>query len=172
MWLTIVLEQHLLPGSNVKIRFNAPSPGFAFQQQECTTSRREFQWKNFYLARIKFSPRMLSRFCFLAGFLPGSGRRVFFLAGSRRVQISWRDSCWDTQQEIFPGRIPAGKGATSAGSWRDPGEHQESWRDPGTYFTRAEHNTMYPFSLFNTDSMCLATDTHKMQRHSGKEKCT
>ena len=32
MWLTIVLERHLLPGSNLKIRFNAPLPGFAFQQ--------------------------------------------------------------------------------------------------------------------------------------------
>ena len=47
MWLMIVLEQHLLPGSNVKIRFNAPSPGYAFQQRECATSRREFIWKNF-----------------------------------------------------------------------------------------------------------------------------
>ena len=28
----------------------------------------EFLWKNFYLARIKFSPQMLSRFCFPAGF--------------------------------------------------------------------------------------------------------
>ena len=81
MWLTIVLERHLLPGSNVKIRFNAPSPGFAFQQRECTTSRREFLWKNFHSARIKFSPRMLSRFCFPAGFSPGTWRRVFFLGG-------------------------------------------------------------------------------------------
>ena len=110
MWLTIVLERHLLPGSNAKIRFNAPSPGFAFQQRECTTSRREFVWKNFYSARIKFSPRMLSRFCFPAGFSPGSWRRVFFLAGSRRVQISRRDSCRDTQREFFPGRIPISAG--------------------------------------------------------------
>ena len=49
MWLTIVLERHLLPGSNLKIRFNAPSPGFAFQQRECTTSWREFLWKKFLL---------------------------------------------------------------------------------------------------------------------------
>ena len=42
MSLTIVLERHLLRGSNVKIRLNTPSPGFAFQQRECTTSRREF----------------------------------------------------------------------------------------------------------------------------------
>ena len=28
MWLTIVLERHLLRGSNVKIRLNTPSPGF------------------------------------------------------------------------------------------------------------------------------------------------
>ena len=112
-------------------RFNAPSPGFAFQQRECTTSRREFLWKNFYSARIKFSPQMLSRFCFPAGFSPGSWRTVFFLAGSRRVQISRRDSCRDTRREFFPGRIPPGKRAISAGSRRDPGERRESWRDRG-----------------------------------------
>ena len=131
MWLTIVLERHLLPGSNLKIKFNAPSPGFAFQQPECTTSRREFIWKNFYSARIKFSPRMLSRFCLPAGFSPGSWRRVFFSAGSRRVQISWRDFCRDTQREFFPGRSPPGKWATSVESRRDPGEPRESWQDPG-----------------------------------------
>jgi len=38
----------LLPGSNLKIRFNAPSPGFAFQPRECATSRREFLRKNFF----------------------------------------------------------------------------------------------------------------------------
>ena len=131
MWLTIVLEQHLLPGSNVKIRFNAPSPGFEFRQRECTTSRRKFLWKNFYSARIKFSPRMQSRFYFPAGFSPGSWTRVFFSTGSRRVQISRRDSCRDTRREFFPGRIPPGKRATSAGCRRDPGECRESWRDPG-----------------------------------------
>ena len=116
MWLTIVLEWHLLPGSNVKIRFNAPSPGFAFQQRQCTTSRREFLWKKFNPARIKFSPRMLSRFCFPAGFSWGSWRIVFFLAGSWRVQISRRVSCRDTRREFFPGRILPGKRVTSAGS--------------------------------------------------------
>ena len=131
MWLTIVLERHLLPGSNLKIRFNAPSPGFACQQRECTTSRREFLWKNFYSARIKFSPRMLSRFCFPAGFSPGSWRRDFSLAGSRRVQIYRWDSCRDRRREFFPGRIPPGMRATSEGSRRDPGECRESWRDPG-----------------------------------------
>ena len=90
MWLTIVLEWHLLRGSNVKIRLNTPSLGFTFQQRECTTSRREFVWKNFYSARIMFSPQMLSRFCFPAGFSPGSRKRVFLLAGSQRVQISRR----------------------------------------------------------------------------------
>ena len=136
MWLTIVLERHLLPGSNLKIRFNAPSPGFSFQQRECTTSQREFLWKSFHSARIKFSPRMLSRFCFPAGFSPGSWRRVFFLAGSQRAQISRRDSCRDTWREFFPGRIPPGKWATSAGSWRDP----------GTYFTR--DNTVLGNKIF------------------------
>ena len=68
---------------------------------------------------------------FPAGFSPGSWRRVFFLQGSRRVQISRRDSCRDTRREYFPGRIPPGKRATSAGSRRDPGERRESWRDPG-----------------------------------------
>ena len=145
MSLTIVLERHLLRGSNVKIRLNTPSPGFAFQQRECTTSRREFLWKNFYSARIMFSPRMLSRFCFPAGFSPGSRRRVFLLAGSRRVQISRRDSCRDTRREFFPERIPPGKRATSAGSRRipagsrwAPGILAGSRRDPGTYFTRDE----------------------------------
>ena len=131
MWHTIVLERHLLPGSNIKIRLNTPSLGFAFQQRECTTSRQEFLWKNFYSARIKFSPRMQLRFCFPAGFSPGPWRRAFFLAGSRQVQISRRDSCRDTRREFFPGRIPPGKRAPSAGSRRDPGERRDSWRDPG-----------------------------------------
>ena len=131
MWLTIVLERHLLPRSNVKIRFNAPSPRYAFQQRECT-------WKNFYSARIKFSPRMLSRFCFPAGFSPGSWRRVFFLVGSRRVQISRRDSCRDMRREFFPGRILPGKRATLAGSRWVPGILVGSRRDPGTYFARAD----------------------------------
>ena len=59
------------------------------------------------------------------------GEELFSLAGSRRVQISWRDSCRDTRREFFPGRIPPGKRATSAGSQRDPGECRDSWRDPG-----------------------------------------
>ena len=83
-----------------------------------------------FSARIKFSPRMPSRFCFPAGFSPGSWTRVFFSTGSRRVQISRRDSCRDTRREFFPGRIPLGKRATSAGSQRDPGERRESRRDP------------------------------------------
>ena len=125
MWLTIVLERHLLPGSNLKIRLNTPSPGFAFQQRECTTSRREFLWKNFYSARIMFSPRMLSRFCFPAGFSPRSRRRVFFLAASRRVQISRWDSCRDTRgnfsrkgscRENGPPRRDAGGIPVSAGN--------------------------------------------------------
>ena len=56
---------------------------------------------------------------------PGFGfrqRMCNFLAGSRRVQISWRDSYRDTRREFFPGRIPPGKRATSARSRRDPGE--------------------------------------------------
>ena len=117
MWLTIVLDRHLLPGSNVKIRFNAPSPGFVFQQRECTTSRQEFLWKNFYSARIKFSPRMLSRFCFPAGFSPGSWRRVF----------SWRDP----GEYRFLGGILA---EIRGGSFSREGSRQENgppWRDPG-----------------------------------------
>lgn len=55
----------------------------------------------------------------------------FFLAGSRQVQISRRDSCRDTRREFFLGRIPPGKRATSARSRRDPGRRRESWRDPG-----------------------------------------
>ena len=152
MWLTIVLERHFLPGPNLKIRFNAPSPGFS-TEWECITSRREFLWKNFYSARITFSPRLLSRFCIPAGFSTGPWRRAFFLAGSRLgsitsrcsgheraaeieprsrwVEISLWDSCRDTRREFFPGRIPPGKRAISAGSRRNPGERRESWRDPG-----------------------------------------
>ena len=51
---------------------------------------------------------------------------TFFSAGSRRVQISRQDSYRKTRREFF-----TGKRATSAGSWRDPGQRQESWRDPG-----------------------------------------
>ena len=80
---------------------------------------------------FKFSPRMLSRFYFPAGFSRGSWRRVFFSAGSQRVQISRQDSCRETRREFFPGRILPGKWATSAGSWRDPSERRESWWDPG-----------------------------------------
>ena len=123
----IVLEQHLLPGTNVKIRFNAPSPGYAFEQWECTTSWREFLWKNFYSARIEFSPRMLWRFCFPAGFSPGSWRRVF----------SWRDP---GEYRFLSGILADIRGGNFSreGSrrengppWRDPGERRESWRDPG-----------------------------------------
>ena len=89
MWLTIVLERLLLPGSNLKIRFNAPLPGFAFQQQECITSRREFLWKNFYPVRIKFSPRMLSRFCFPAGFSPYLFYKYSVLALKSRFHLDY-----------------------------------------------------------------------------------
>ena len=65
--------------------------------------------------------------CFPAGFSPGSWRRVFFLAGSRRVQISRRDSCRDTRREFFPVRSRQENGPPR----RDPGERRESWRDPG-----------------------------------------
>ena len=73
---------------------------------------------------------MLSRFCFPAGFSPGTWRRVFFSwgggggRGSWQVQISRRDSCQDTWREFFPGRIPPGKWATLAESRRDPGERR------------------------------------------------
>ena len=97
MWLTIVLERHLLPGSNLKIRFNAPSPGFVFQQRECTTSRREFPWKNFYSARIKFAAECYQDFASRQDSRRNPGEEFFFLVGSQRVQISWRDSCQDTR---------------------------------------------------------------------------
>ena len=136
MWLTIVLERHLLPRSNLKISFNTLWLGFAFEQRECTTSWREFLWKNFYLAKI--SSRLELRSCrdcyqdlFPGRILAGILEKSFFLRGSRRVQSSWRGSWRDTRREFFLGRIPPGKQATSAGSWRDPGEHWESWWDPG-----------------------------------------
>ena len=115
MWLTIVLERHLLQGSNLKIRFNAPSPGFVFQQQECTTSCQEFRWKIFYSARIMFSPQMLSTFCFLAGFSLGSRRRdpgeYRFLGGIlaeiRCGNFSQKGFCWENgPPRQDPGEIP------------------------------------------------------------------
>ena len=128
MWLAIVLEWHLLPGPYLKIRFNAPSPRFAFQQRECTTSRREFLLEEFLLGekvlaanaiKILLPGRILARIL----------EKSFFLGGrSRQVEISRRDSCRDTRREFFPGRIPPGKWATSAGSRRDP----------GVYFTRKD----------------------------------
>ena len=117
MWLTIVLEQHLLPGSNVKIRFNAPSPGFAFQQRECITSRREFLWKNFYSAWIKFSPRMLSRFTSRQDSRRDPGEEFF----------SWRDP----GEYRFLGGILAeirGGNFSREGSRRENGPLR---RDPG-----------------------------------------
>ena len=117
MCLTIVLEWHLLPESNLKIRFNAPSPGFVFQQQECTTSRREFPWKNFYSARIKFSPRMLSRFCSRQDSRRGPGEEF----------LSW----WDPGEYRFLGGIPPeirGENFSQEGSRRENGPPR---RDPG-----------------------------------------
>ena len=156
MWLTIVLERHLLPGSNLKIRFNAPSPGFSFQQRECTTSRREFLWKSFHSARIKFSPRMLSRFCFSGRLLTGILEKGFFSAGSQQVQISWWDSCRDTRQGFFPGRIPPGKRdtppgkrVTSAGSRWAPGILAGSRQDPSTYFTKVAQYSGSQLAWYN-----------------------
>ena len=103
-----------------------------------THPRRDlrFRHENVQLLGRKFYSA--SRFCFPAGFSPGSWRRAFFLAGSRRVQISRRDSCRDTRREFFPGRIPPWKRATSAGSRWAPGYLAGSRRDPSTYFTRDE----------------------------------
>ena len=61
---------------------------------------------------------------FPAGFSPGSWRRVFFLAGSRQVQISRRDSCGGNFSQAGsrrengpprrdPGRIPVSAGNLS-----------------------------------------------------------
>ena len=83
MWLTIVLERHLLPGSNLKIRFNALWLGFAFEQRQHTTSWREFLWKNFYSARISSCRDCYQDFA------------------------SQQDSRWDPGEEFFLGGIPA-----------------------------------------------------------------
>ena len=123
MWLTIVLERHLLPGSNLKIRFNTSSPGFVFQQQECTTSWQEFLWKNFYSARIKFSPGMLSRFCFPAGYLAGIVEKRFFLGGSPASTDFSAGFLPRYAVGIFPRKDPAGKTGHL-------GECRESWWDP------------------------------------------
>ena len=128
MWLTIVLELHLLPGSNLEIRFNALSPGFAFQQRELYNFSAGILWKNFYSARIKFSPRMLSTFCFPAEFSPDPGED-FFLGGIPASRdFSARFLPRYTRREFFPGRIPPGKRATRAGSRQHPGERLETWQ--------------------------------------------
>ena len=68
---------------------------------------------------------------YTTGDLAGILEKSFFLAGSRQVEISRRDSCRDMRRKFFPGKIPLGKWATLAGSQRDLGERRESWRDPG-----------------------------------------
>ena len=103
MWLTIVLEQHLLRGSNVKIRLNTPSPGFAFQQRECTTSRREFLWKNFYSAanaiKILLPGRILGR-------IPEKSFSLGGIPASTDFSVGFLPSY---AAGIFPGKDPAGK---------------------------------------------------------------
>ena len=81
MWLPIVLEQHLLLGSNLKIRFKAPLPGFAFQQQEWTTYRWEFLWNNFFSARIKSRRKCYQGFASREDSRPDPGKEFF----------SWQD---------------------------------------------------------------------------------
>ena len=76
-----------------------------------------FYRRIFNSARIKFSPRMLSRFCFPTGFSPGSWRRVF----------SWRDP----GEYRFLGGILAeirGGNFSREGSRRENGPPR---RDPG-----------------------------------------
>ena len=134
MSLTIVLERHLLRGSNVKIRLNTPSPGFAFQQRECTTSRREFLLgENYVLAANAIKILLPGRI------LAGISEKSFSLGG---IPAS-TDFSASTRREFFPERIPPGKQATSAGSRRIPAGSRwaprilaGSRRDPGTYFTR------------------------------------
>ena len=109
MWLTIVLERHLLPESNLKIRFKAPLPGFSFQQRECTTSRREFLWKSFRSCREcyqDFASRQDSR--------RDPGKEFF----------SWRDP----GEYRFLGDILA---EIHGGNFSQKRSRRESWRDPG-----------------------------------------
>ena len=121
MWLTIVWEQHLLPVSNVKIRFNAPSPGYAFQQRECTTSRREFISP--YDGRI-FTRRELSsrRECY-----PDFASRQDSRRDPGEEFFSWRDP----GEDRFLGGILAeirGGNFFREGSRRENGPPR---RDPG-----------------------------------------
>ena len=61
---------------------------------------------------------MLSRFCFPAGFSPGSWRRGFSLAGSRWIPASRDSSAGFLPRyaaEIFPRKDPAGKTGHLAG---------------------------------------------------------
>ena len=79
----------------VHYRFNAPPPGFAFQQSECKTSQREFLWKNFYSARILSSRRE----CYLDFASRQDSRR-----DPGEEFFSWRDP----GEYRFPSRILAG----------------------------------------------------------------
>ena len=114
MWLTIVLELHLLPGSNVKIRFNAPSPGFAFQTRECTTSRQE----------VLLGIKILLPGRILAGILEKS----FFLGGIPASTDFSAGFLPRYAAGIFPRKDPAVKNGPPQ---RDPGERRDTWRDPG-----------------------------------------
>ena len=139
MCLTIVLERHLLPRSNVKIRFNAASPGFVFQQRECATSRWEFLWKYFYSARIKFSRECYQDFASRQDSRRDAGEEFFswrdpgeyrFLDG---ILAKIRGGNFSRERSRRENRPPR---QDPAGSQWTPGILAGSRRDPGTCFTR------------------------------------
>ena len=125
MWLTIVLERHLLPGSNLKIRLNTPSPGFTVATRmynfSAGISMEEFLLsENYVLAanaiKILLPGRILAKIPEKSFFLGGIPASTDFSVGFL-PRYAW---------EFFPERILPGKRATSAGCRRDPGERRES----------------------------------------------
>ena len=109
-------------------RLNTPSPGFALQQRECTTSWREFLWRN--AAKILLTGRIL----------PGIPENSFFLGGilaSTDFSVGFFPRY---AAGIFPGNDPAERtghlGEILTGSRWAPAILAGSRRDLGSYFSR------------------------------------
>lgn len=122
-----------------KSRFNTPLLRFVFWPQESSSSWQEFLCKNFFSASISFSPGILPRFCFLAGFSPGSWRR-FFLGRILARTVFWAGFLLRCAAGNFSGKDPTAKtgllSGIPAGSQRMPGFLAGSRQDCAIYFTR------------------------------------
>ena len=112
------------------------------QPRECATSQREFLCQNFFSVRIKFSPGILPRFCFPAGFSLGTRKSVF----------SW----WHPGKYRFLGGILAeiqGRNFSLEGSsW----ENGPPWQDPGGIPASAGNLGGIPVPILEG---CYLTDT-------------